>query len=64
MYLYFFATTTLNDNITSDWLAPDGTVFTGGHWSPPVFGNYCYLGESQSIETTSQPDWFVASSCL
>ena len=50
VYLYFFATTTLNDNITSDWLAPDGTVFTGGHWSPPVFGNYCYLGESQSIE--------------
>jgi hypothetical protein len=40
-YLYFEATTTVSDNISSDWLAPDNTIVGGGNWSGNV-GSYCY----------------------
>jgi len=45
VYLYYYATTTLSDHITSDWLAPDGAVLAGGDWGNPVSGRYCYTGE-------------------
>lgn len=50
VYLYFYSVTALSDHITSDWLAPDSTVVTGGTWNP-VAGNYCYVGISLDISS-------------
>jgi uncharacterized protein (TIGR03437 family) len=41
VYLYFNATETLSDNLTSDWLAPDGTVMPGGTFHTNS-GSSCY----------------------
>ena len=52
VYLYFNATTTLSDHITSDWLAPDGAVLNGSDWGNPVSGYYCYPGGGLTITNT------------
>jgi uncharacterized protein (TIGR03437 family) len=48
IYLYFEATTTLTDQLTNDWLAPDGTVIKDIGWNS-VAGTYCYTGGSLAI---------------
>jgi len=52
VYLYFEATTTLSDQITSDWLAPDGAALTGGDWNL-ASGNYCYTSASLGISSST-----------
>ncbi len=48
VYLYFYAVTAASDQITSNWLAPEGTVISGPSWSNNS-GTYCYPGASLSI---------------
>ena len=52
VYLFFDATVTTSDTLTSDWLPP-GTVtaFTGSYWIPSS-GNYCFPGASWNISNT------------
>jgi hypothetical protein len=47
-YLYFEATISTGDSLTSNWLAPDGTVIPGSNWNPNS-GNFCFPGASLSI---------------
>lgn len=42
VYLYFDASTTTSDNLSDDWLAPDGSVLNAGSWTPTA-GNSCYF---------------------
>jgi hypothetical protein len=51
VYLYFLGTTTLSDQLSSDWLAPDGTVVSGAKWNPNNPATYCFVGASLSIVT-------------
>src|SRR5579864_5224041 len=51
VYLYFEASITSGEALTNDWLAPDGTVFTGGTWNPGA-GSYCFVGASLTISAT------------
>ena len=51
VYLYFEATPTTSDSLTSNWLAPDGTVVGSFNWNSNP-GNFCFvtpLGASLSI---------------
>jgi uncharacterized protein (TIGR03437 family) len=48
VYLYFEATITTSDSLTSNWLAPDSTVIPGTNWAPNS-GNFCFPGASLSI---------------
>ena len=41
VYLYFEATVSNSDSLTSDWLAPDGSVVQGTQWNG-ASGNYCF----------------------
>ena len=47
-YLYFGATLSASDNLTSDWLAPNGDVLSGVSWNPGA-GTYCFTGASLDI---------------
>jgi len=42
VYLYFEATTTANDALTDQWIAPDGSVLQPGSWTPSA-GDDCYF---------------------
>ena len=55
VYLYFSATITAGDSLTSNWLAPDGTVITGTKWASNS-GTFCFPGASLNISNlpTSQ----------
>lgn len=48
VYLYFNATVTTSDNITSDWLSPNHVVYTGGAWSGNS-GTLCFVGTGLTI---------------
>ena len=48
VYLYFEATVTMNDSLSSNWLAPDGTEITGSR-GIPYSGTYCFNGASLNI---------------
>ncbi len=52
IYLYFEATVTNADSLTSDWLAPNGDVFAGGNWSAES-GFFCFTGAALGI--SNQP---------
>jgi pseudomonalisin len=52
-YLFFGATVTTADNLTSDWLAPNGDVLTGGSWAANSAGSYCFVGTSLNISNPS-----------
>jgi uncharacterized protein (TIGR03437 family) len=49
VYLYFEATITTSDSLTSNWLAPDGTVVLDGAPWTPGSGSFCFPGASLSI---------------
>ena len=51
IYLYFEAAVTTSDNLTNDWLGPNGTKVAGGSWDPGS-GNYCFTGASLNIANT------------
>jgi len=51
IYLYFTGPVTTADNLYNDWVAPDGTVISGGNWSG-ANGNYCFTGASLTISST------------
>jgi uncharacterized protein (TIGR03437 family) len=51
VYLYFEANLTPSDNLTSDWLAPDGSVIKGGSWTHKA-GAFCFTGVSLMITDT------------
>jgi hypothetical protein len=42
IYLYFEATVTASDSLSTDWLSPDGSVLPGGSWSAPGIGSFCF----------------------
>jgi len=51
-YLYFDATVAASDNLTNDWLAPDGNVLTGGNWGASS-GSFCFTGASLTIDANT-----------
>ena len=57
IYLYFYAGTTINDRLSSTWVAPDGSIFDGPSWNP-VSGYYCYPGASLAITPDLIPQRF------
>jgi len=52
VYLYFSASTTANDLLNNDWLAPDGTVTAGSYWTQQA-GDFCFTGASLKISGLS-----------
>lgn len=48
VYLYFEATISNSDSLSSNWLAPDGTVVPGIKWAQNS-GNFCFPGASLSV---------------
>jgi len=48
VYLYFSAVVTTSDNLSNDWLAPNGDVIPGITWSA-VAGNLCFPGSQFNI---------------
>jgi hypothetical protein len=48
VYLWFTATVTSADSVTSDWLAPDGSVVPGVSWSA-YSGTACFTGAKLAI---------------
>jgi len=59
VYLYFTATVSGSDHITSDWLAPNGDVLTAGDWGSLSGGTYCFTGVSINI-SNPKPGHFGA----
>jgi hypothetical protein len=51
VYLYFTATVSQVDNLSNDWVAPDGSVIQGGTWGTGN-GNFCFTGASLEIDQT------------
>lgn len=51
VYLYFLATVTASDYITSDWVDPNGSVITGPTWKR-LSGRYCFTGARLTITNT------------
>lgn len=48
VHLYFSAAVTANDHLTSDWLAPNGTVVAGVTWSVAA-GFFCFANDALSL---------------
>ncbi len=48
VYLFFEASVTITDSLTSGWLAPDGTVVPGTEWTPDS-GSFCFTGAGLPI---------------
>jgi hypothetical protein len=55
VYLFFDAVTSSSDNLSSDWLAPNGTVLAGTSWQSST-GTHCFVGTPLNIAnlTTAQ----------
>ncbi len=56
VYLYFEANVAAVDNLSNDWLAPDGTVVSGDYWDASS-GNYCFTGSSLGIPSGPFGAW-------
>jgi hypothetical protein len=52
VYLYFEATVTASDTVSTDWLAPDGTVLPGNNW-PLSTGTFCFDSTSLNVASFS-----------
>lgn len=48
VYLYFESTVTNSDALRNDWIAPDGSLISGGNWGISA-GSYCFIGASLGI---------------
>jgi hypothetical protein len=48
VYLYLDGAATRSVTLSTDWLAPDGTIFNGATWTTPS-GNSCFTSASLSI---------------
>jgi hypothetical protein len=48
VYLFFDGTVSNADNLSNDWLGPNGTVIAGATWGNGT-GNYCFVGSSLQI---------------
>jgi hypothetical protein len=53
VYVFFEATIARSDSLTSNWLAPDGTVVPGISWALNS-GHFCFPGASLSIGNLPQ----------
>jgi hypothetical protein len=47
-YLYFSAVVAASDNLSNDWLAPNGNVVTGFTWGAAA-GNFCFTGSALNL---------------
>jgi hypothetical protein len=52
VYVFFDASVTGSDTLSSDWLAPNGDVITGHTWGTLTAGSYCFWG---SMDISSPP---------
>jgi pseudomonalisin len=50
VYLYFQAVVTSSDSLNNDWVAPDGSLIQGVHWTQGA-GNFCFTGASLAIDS-------------
>jgi hypothetical protein len=55
VYLYFEATVTTNDQLSFDWVTPNGTIVGLGVY-PPVAGDYCFPGNSLDLNGADLPN--------
>jgi hypothetical protein len=55
VYLYFEATVSTNDQLSFDWVAPNGTIVGLGVY-PPVSGDYCFPGNSLDLSSLGLPN--------
>ena len=52
VYLYFEATVGGSDALTSDWVAPDGSIRRGATWDGAAAGRYCFTA---ALDITNVP---------
>src|SRR5579884_1205482 len=53
VYLFFNATVSSSDSLSSDWLAPDGSVFPGSTWNAQA-GAFCFSSSALAIGNTPE----------